>query len=447
MSRYSEEYKQKLVSADEAVKLVKSGDWVDYSHFVCTPKVLDEALAKRKDELYDVKVRGIYAPRPSKIVEADPEQEHFTYNNFFFNDLDRKMHDQTLAFYIPYPYGEISNAILDELYPAPDVAIMLVTPMDEHGFFNFSVSNSYEAVLCQKAKHVIVEVNNKIPRCLGGKGEGIHISEVTHIVEGDNEPLMVLPSSEATPIDIAIAKLIVEEIEDGACLQLGIGRMPNTVGNMLAESDLKDLGVHTEMFCNAYLTLYEAGKITGKRKNIDQGKMVYTFAMGDERLYQFLNNNPAVASYAVGYSNSVENIAKNDKQVAINNAIEIDLYGQVCSEAVGLRHISGTGGQYDFTCGAARSKGGKPFICLSSTNKVKGNVISRIVPNITPGTPVTLPRTIAPCIVTEYGKADIRGKATWQRAEMLIGISHPDFQDDLVKEAERLKIWRKSNKR
>ncbi|MCQ2559424.1 MAG: butyryl-CoA:acetate CoA-transferase [Clostridia bacterium] len=441
------EYKNKLVSPAQAAQAVKSGDWVDFSHFTCTPKAFNEALAERAEELTDVKIRGLYASRPSKIVEVDPNQEHFIYNNFFFSGHDRTMHDQSLCYHISYPYGEISQAIKDGLYPAPDVAVMLVTPMDKHGYFNFSVSSSYEALLCQMARTVIVEVNQSIPRCLGGFGESIHISQVDYIIEGNNSSLMELPSKLPTEVDLAVAKLIVEEVQNGSCLQLGIGGMPNAVGNLLAESDLKDLGVHTEMFCNAFLTLYEAGKITGLRKNLDRGKMVYTFAMGDQKLYDFLNDNPAGASYAVEYSNSIEKIAANDRMIAINNAIEVDLYGQVCSEAVGARHISGVGGQYDFTCGASRSRDGKAFICISSTNNFKGQTLSRIVPNITPGTPVTLSRSLCPCIVTEYGKADLRGKTTWQRAEMLIEIAHPDFRDDLIKEAERLKIWRLSNKR
>lgn len=446
MRNYQEEYKRKLVTADEAVKVVKSGDWVSYSHFACTPKVLDEALAKRKDELINVKIRGVCAVHPVKVALADPENKHFIYNNGFFSGVDRKLQDQGLSFHIPGLYAEAPASIREEHASTPDIAMIVTTPMDENGFFNFSVSNSYERALCEKAEKVIVEVNNNAPRCLGGSQECVHISEVDYIVEGNHDPLFEIPDLQTTEVDKKIAGYIVEEVEDGACLQLGIGGMPNTIGKMLADSDMKDLGVHSEMLCSAFVDMYEAGKITGARKSIDRFKMVFTFSLGDARLYQFVHNNPACASYPVDYTNSVFTISRNDKQISINNAIEIDLYGQVSSESAGTRQISGTGGQFDFTYGAFRSKGGKAFICLSSTKVVKGKVVSRISPFITPGSIVTVPRTVVHYVVTEYGKVNLKGKSTWQRAEMLISIAHPDLRDELVKQAEKMKIWTQSNK-
>ncbi|AEG13961.1 acetyl-CoA hydrolase/transferase [Desulfofundulus kuznetsovii DSM 6115] len=446
MNSYQEEYKRKLVTADEAVKVVKSGDWVAYSHFAMTPRVLDKALAARKNELFDVKVRGVCSVHPLQVALADPEQQHFIYNSGFFSGVERKLQDEGMAFHIPGLYVESPTNIRSG-QNAPDVAMIVTTPMDERGFFNFSVSCSYERALCEMARTVIVEVNEKAPRCLGGFQESIHISEVDYIVEGNNEPLIEIPTHQPTEVDKKIAALIVEEIEDGACLQLGIGGLPNTIGKMLAESDLKDLGVHSEMLCNAFVELYEAGKITGARKTIDRFKMVYTFALGDARLYEFVHNNPACAIYPVDYTNNVNVIAQNDRQIAINNAIEIDLYGQVCSESVGTRQISGTGGQFDFTYGAFRSRGGKAFICLSSTKKVKDRTVSRIVPMITPGGIVTVPRTVVQYVVTEYGKVNLKGKTTWQRAEMLISIAHPDFREELIKQAEKMKIWTRTNKR
>ncbi|SHE89232.1 butyryl-CoA:acetate CoA-transferase [Desulfofundulus australicus DSM 11792] len=446
MNRYQEEYRRKLVSADEAVKVVKSGDWVAYSHFAMTPRVLDEALARRKDELFDVKIRGVCALHPVKVALADPEQKHFIYNSSFFSGADRRLQDEGLAYHIPGLYHE-APGILRGNHDGPDVAMIVTTPMDEKGFFNFSVSCSYERAVCDKARTIIVEVNENAPRCLGGFQESIHISEVDYIVEGNNEPLFEVPNIPPTEVDKKIARLIVEEIEDGSCLQLGIGGLPNTIGKMLAESDLKDLGVHSEMMCNAFLDLYEAGKITGARKNIDRFKMVYTFALGDARLYEFLHNNPACAIYPVDYTNDINIIARNDKQIAINNAIEIDLYGQVCSESVGVRQISGTGGQFDFTFGAYRSRGGKAFICMSSTKKVGDRVVSRIVPMITPLGIVTVPRTVVQYVVTEYGKVNLKGKSTWQRAELLISIAHPDFREELIKHAEKMKIWTRTNKK
>jgi len=436
-----------LVTADEAVKAVKSGDWVAYSHFVTTPRVLDEALARRKDELSDVKLRGVCSLYPVHVALADPEQKHFIYNSGFFSGVDRKLQDDGMSFHIPGLYAESPVNIRLGNSPAINVAMLVTTPMDENGFFNFSLSNSYERALCEKAQTVIVEVNRNAPRCLGGDQECVHISEVDYIVEGRNDPLFEIPVHPPTEVDKKIAALIVEEIEDGACLQLGIGGMPNTIGQMLADSDLKDLGVHSEMLCGSFVDLYEKGIITGARKTIDRFKMVFSFALGDARLYEFVNNNPACAIYPVDYTNSAENIAKNDKQISINNAIEIDLYGQVSSESVGSRQISGTGGQFDFTYGAFRSKGGKAFICLSSSRKVRDKQISRIVPTITPGSTVTVPRSVVHYVATEYGKANLKGKPTWQRAEMLIEIAHPDYRDDLIREAEKMKIWTRTNKR
>jgi acyl-CoA hydrolase len=248
-------------------------------------------------------------------------------------------------------------------------------------------------------------------------------------------------------VDEAIASLIVSQIEDGSCLQLGIGGMPNAVGKLIARSDVRDLGVHTEMLADAYLDMYEAGRITNARKALDQGKMTYTFALGSRRLYDFLHDNPACASYPVDYTNRLVHISANDKVVSINNALEVDLYGQVSSESSGFRHITGTGGQFDFAYGAYHSQGGKSFICLSSTvADAKGTVRSRIRPFFSPGTVVTLPRTITHHVVTEYGIACLKGKSTWERAEALIEIAHPDFRDELVREAEKMRVWSPANR-
>jgi len=216
---------------------------------------------------------------------------------------------------------------------------------------------------------------------------------------------------------------------------------------MIAESDLKNLGVHSEMMNDAFVTLYEAGKITGANKSIDRYKMVYTFALGSASLYEFIHDNPCCASYPVDYTNSPQIISQNEKQIAINNALEVDLFGQVSSESFGSRQISGTGGQVDFTVGAFHSRGGKAFICLNSTKKLDGKIVSRIAPQISPGSTVTTPRSMVHYIVTEYGKANLKGKPTWMRAEMIINLAHPDYREDLIKAAEKMKIWVKTNKR
>ena len=287
-----------------------------------------------------------------------------------------------------------------------------------------------------------------MPRCLGGKENGIHISKVDMIVEGDNPPIAEMGSSgSATEVDQAVAKLIVEEIPDGACLQLGIGGMPNAVGSMIAESDLKDLGVHTEMYVDAFVDISRAGKITGAKKNIDRFRQTYAFAAGTKKLYDFLDDNPECMSVPVDYSNDIRSISALDNFISINNTVDIDLYGQVNAESAGTKNISGAGGQLDFVLGAYLSRGGKSFICCSSTftNK-QGELVSRIRPTLAPGSIVTDTRANVHYFVTEYGKVNLKGLSTWQKAEALISVAHPNFRDDLIKDAEKMNIWRRSNK-
>ena len=438
-------YKERLKSADEAVKTVKSGDVIFMGEFVQNTEALDEALSKRKQELSDIVLVTVARTRPMKCIEVDSKRDVFTWDDWHFSPLGRKFSEQGLASYIPITYHQGPGII--EQYNKVDVAFVQVTPMDEKGFFNFSTSCSITPANCQKARTVIVEVNTSCPRCQGGFAEGIHISEVDFIVEGPNRSLIELPSAPASEADKGIAAHVMELMEDGATIQLGIGGLPNTVGSMIAQSDLKDIGVHTEMLADSYVDMYEAGRVTGKRKNIDRGKMVYTIAMGSKKLYDFLDNNPMCSINPVSYTNDPDTICKNDKVIAINNALEVDLFTQVASESSGSRQISGTGGQLDFIFGAFRSKGGKGLICISSTyTKKDGSIGSRIVPTLSPGTIVTCPRSIVHYVVTEYGYAQMKGKSTWQRAEAVISIAHPDFRDGLIKQAEELNIWRRSNK-
>ena len=325
-----------------------------------------------------------------------------------------------------------------------------VAPMDEHGYFNFGPGGSHLKAVCDCAKTVIVEVNKNMPVCLGGFENCVHISEVDMIVEGENPPMETLGGSgEPSEVDMAIANLVVPEIPDGACLQLGIGSVPNTIGKMIAKSDLKDLGVHTEMYVDAFVDMAEAGKLTGACKPFDKGRQVYAFAAGSQKLYDYINNNPACMAAPVSYVNDIARVSQIDNFISINGAVDIDLYGQVSSESSGTNHISGAGGQQDFVMGAYLAKGGKSFICCSSSymDKKTGQLKSRIRPTMAEGTIITATRTNLHWLVTEYGKVNVKGLSTWERAEALIGIAHPQFREELIAEAEKMHIWRRSNKK
>ncbi|NPV27336.1 MAG: butyryl-CoA:acetate CoA-transferase [Firmicutes bacterium] len=442
-----EMYRSKLVSAEEAVKVVKSGDFVRYGYSFTKPTALDMELAKRKDELYEVNIGCATCPMKFYTVEADPTTTHFRYNSGHMTAPERYLHDKGLAYYAPSAFGQAPDWYRMG-YSKSDVVMIAVCPMDKHGYFNFGPQATYIKAICEMARTVIVEINPSMPRALGGFEEAIHISEVDMIVEDPRAdvPLPDIKNPPPTPEDTKIAELIVEEIPDGACIQLGIGAMPAAIGEMIAQSDLKDLGIHSEQLCEAMMNMYLAGKVTGRRKALLPGKITYTFSMGSKRFWEWIDDNPVLANCPVYFTNYPQYIMANDNFISINNTLEVDLTGQACSESKGTRMISGSGGQLEFAYGSFFSKGGKSFLAMTSTYERKGVRASRIVPTLTPGAVVTTPRPIVHYLVTEYGKVILKGKSNWQRAELLISIAHPDFRDDLVKEAEKLGIWRRTAK-
>lgn len=445
MREYREEYMVKLRMPEEAVQVVKSGDWIDYTSSLGKPVLLDQALAKRREELFDVKIRGNLISGPIAVAECDESQEHFVYHTWHCSAYERKLCDRGLCYFIPMVFH--NNAAYYKYFLNVNVVMVSVSPMDRHGYFNYSVNTGVAAPIVQNADIVIVEVNEYMPKIHGGYDECIHISEVDYIVEGKHDPFPPSPRYEPTPVDRKIAANLLPYICDGATLQLGVGSMPNAVGEILAESDLKDLGMHTELCTDAFLHLRKAGKLTNKRKTIDKGKGVFGVAIGCSELYEWLDDNHGVAAYPLEYVNRPDVIAQIDNMVSINSCVAVDIYGQVSSESFGSRQISGTGGQLDFLIGASSAKGGKAFICMGSTYKDKqGELHSRVLPQFN-GDIITSPRSQVYFLATEFGVINMEGLSTWERAEGLISIAHPDFRDGLIQEAEKRKIWRRSNRR
>ncbi len=438
MTRHEAESQRKRVTAEAAAAVVQSGNWVDYGFGLGQPDRFDAALAARRHELRDVKIRAALSLHPRAVVECDPEGEHFQWLSWHFSGLDRKWHDAGRSNYVPMNFGEAPD-YYRRFIERVDVACIKTCPMDEHGYFNFSGAVSYTKAVTERAATLIVETCPSMPYVFGAQ-EAVHINEVDHIIEGDAAPLAELGNPPPSAVDHKVATLIAAEVEDGACLQIGIGGMPNAVCALLRESGVRDLGIHTEMMVDGMIDLWEAGKITGARKTLNRYQMVFTFALGSRRQYDFIHRNPRAHSYPVDYTNLPQNIMQNDRVVSINNTTQIDLQGQAASESSGHRHISGTGGQLQFVRGAYASRGGKSFMCLSSTYEKDGRRSSRIVSTLTPGNIVTTPRTDIMYLVTEYGMVNLKGKSVAERAQALIGLAHPDFREPLAREARECNI-------
>jgi acyl-CoA hydrolase len=426
------------VSAEHAASLVKSGMWLDYAAALCQPDVFDKALAERKEELENVKIRSCLSMRPRAVIEEDREGRHFHMFSWHFSGYDRRKHDAGRCNYVPLNLGEVPDYYRRFLEPL-DIVIIKTCPMDEGGYFNFGPTNLWLRAAIERSKMVIVETNREMPYAFG-KENGVHLRDVDYVIEGDDETGAELPNPDPNEVDSTVARRIAAEIEDGSCLQIGIGGMPNAVCSLLLETGVKDLGVHTEMMTDGLGLLYRSGRVTGSRKTLDPGKVTYTFALGSSSLYATINRNPDMYCHQVDYTNSPNIIMQNEKAVSINNTTQVDLQGQVASESDGQRHLSGTGGQLQFVRGAYASKCGKSFMCLSSTYEKGGERRSRIVFSLTPGNIVTTPRSDVMYLVTEFGMVNLKGKSVAERAKGIIELAHPDFREGLEREAYEYRL-------
>ena len=360
---------------------------------------------------------------PIEAVECDPAQEHFTYNSWHLTGYERKLADKGLCYYVPMLYRNLRWFY--DTFLHINVAFIGAAPMDKHGYFNLSIATGNSRAYIDNADIVVIEVLEGLPHAMGGQEESVHISEVDFVVEGEHGPAIQLPSREPSEVDKRIAANVIPYLCDGATIQLGIGGVPDALGAMIAESDLKDLGMHTEFATDAFYKLFAAGKITNRCKTRDRNKAVFGIGAGTQALYDWIDWNPGVAAYPISYVNDVNVVASIDNFISLNSCVGIDLYGQVSSESSGTRQISGTGGQVDFLTGAAKSKGGKAFICMSSTFTAKdGTVKSRIVPHFG-GDMVTSPRSQAYYVATENGVVNLAGASTWERAERIISLAAP----------------------
>ena len=422
-----DDYKKKLVTEEEAVSVIKSGNRVYISGNAATPYVLMNALASRKDELEDVELTHVLLLGEDPFSKSEMEG-HFRHNSLFVGPADRKAINEGRADYIPIFLHQIPDLIYSDQMPL-DVAILHLSPPDEHGFMSLGVEVLASKAAAEKAKIVIAQVNEEMPRVLGDSF--IHVSRVHKVVEVSEE----LPQLEKKPfseVERKIGHFIAELIEDGSTLQLGIGGIPDAV--LSALKDRRDLGIHTEMVSDGVMEAIEFGIITGARKTFHPNKVILTFLLGSKRLYDFADNNPVFEAHPTDYTNHPFNVSRNDNMVAINSAIEVDITGQVCSDSVGTYIYSGFGGQVDFIRGAAHSKGGKPIIALPST--AKNDEISRITPFLKKGAGVVTTRADVKYVVTEYGVAYLHGKNLQERTVALINIAHPKFRPDLIKEAK-----------
>jgi 4-hydroxybutyrate CoA-transferase len=434
MADYNKLYQSRVISAEDAVRHIKSGDRIFLTGNCSVPQKVLAALVDYAPNLNDVEICHALSIGAADYVK--PEMKgHLQVNTMFASASVRQAVNDGRADFTPVLLSEFTLLFKNKHLPV-DVALIHVSPPDEHGFCSLGVEVGLTKSPAESARIIIAEVNQKMPRTLGDSF--IHLSRLNYLVPVDYD-LPELLMSEGGPDETVdcIAQHIAELIPDGATMQMGIGAIPDAVLNYL--KDKKDLGVHSELFSDGVIELVELGILTGARKSIHPGKMIAGFILGSRRLYEWVDDNPLIELHPTEYVNDPFVIAQNEKQVAINSAIEIDLTGQVCADSIGPKIYSGVGGQLDFVYGASRSKGGVPIIALPSTTTLRdGRVISRIVNMLNRGAGVVTSRNHVHYVVTEYGVADLYGKSIRRRAEQLINIAHPDFRDELTRQAQEL---------
>ncbi|MCL4539006.1 MAG: 4-hydroxybutyrate CoA-transferase [Bacteroidetes bacterium] len=426
-------YRSKVASASDAVKLIGSGDRI-YIHPGCAvPEVLVDAMVGRADELEGCEVIHILSLGKAKY--AQPEMaRHFHHTALFIGPNTREAVNQGRADFIPVFLSEIPRLFYSGEIEI-DVALIQVSPPDEHGFCSFGVGVETTKAATEVARSVIAQVNPNMPRSLGDSF--IHVSKIDRVVETD-VPIMELPqvepdtSEDDLEVYRKIGRNIAELIENGSTLQLGIGKIPDSV--LMSLGGKKDLGIHSEMFSDGVIKLVESGVITNEKKSLHPGKMVASFVLGSRALFDFIHNNPIAEFHPSHYVNDPFIISQNKKMVAINSALQIDLTGQVCADSIGYKFYSGFGGQVDFIRGAARSEGGKPIVALPST--ARGGTVSRITIHLAEGAGVTTSRGDVHYVATEFGVTNLHGKRISERVRSLIGIAHPNFRDELTRLAK-----------
>lgn len=422
MKDWKEIYESKLCTAEEAVKHIPNHCRVFFGHGANEPLVLTDALVANYKQYEDVEICH-WVPMGKGEYTHPEMQGHFHYNGLFLGAATRDSVHEGRADYTPFYFHQSPRFFTDGTFPI-DVAMVSLTPPDKHGFCSFGVSVGGTKPAALSAKMVIAQINDQMPRTMGDSF--IHVSQITYAVEASS-PLPELGGGKITEVEEAIGRNCAELIEDGSTLQLGIGSIPDAVLKFLGNK--KDLGIHSEMFSDGVVDLYNKGVITGAAKTENKGKMVAAFLMGSKKLYDFVDNNPDVMMLTVDYVNNPVVIARQNKMVSINSCLQVDFNGQVNSESMGTMQFSGIGGQLDYVRGASMCPGGKSILAMPSTAK-KGT-ISRIVPVLDPGATVTTTRTDVHYIVTEYGAVNLRGKSLRERARLLISIAHPKFREGL----------------